>query len=485
MTLENRKTELSRWSMVLNLLAGLFLLAGGQSAAIADPPHVRVSHPIVDIARRHIVLVLAGDTGFSPDKTNPDPAGVRKHGQFLTFDEALRDIAPLIDGDINFANLETVVSARTDMRAVDKAYNFVTHPDAVKSLVRHGFNLFSTANNHAFDFGTVGTIETLDNLRALGGSLAFAGTGMNREEAARSIELKAAGASLRFSAIGIGAGPAGDNRPGQLSIHLKSNQDLLIARSLDMQADFHMVSVHSGTERDPNPTGFQTGFMRDRLARETGFDLIIGHHAHVAQPVVMAGDSIVFFGLGNFLHHGTANMNATGICRDWSILARLHLVDNASGKLTIGAIEIVPIRNTHIRTERLLPEEASKRISVLNGLSARLDNTALKTRGLRFATTQLGSGLWCSAAAQGAASPLVDMCTGYSEAVSASSPAVPDCGADPKRRSREKANASISGNGKPRSGRKPANMREFWQQQSAKARSLRKRLFHPNRESNR
>ena len=478
--MRNRKSELLFRRMALQLLVSLLLLPAGQSVVLADPPHANGWRTAQ--TARHVTLVLAGDTGFSPDKALPDAAGVRKHGKFLTFDEALQSIAPLIDGDINFANLETVVSARTDMRAVDKAYNFVTHPDAVDSLARHGFNLFSTANNHAFDFGTPGILETLDNLRALGDRVSFAGTGMNRNEAARSIELRAPGASLRFSAIGIGAGPAGDKRPGQLSIHLKENQDQLIANSLGEPADFRLVSVHSGTERDPDPTGFQMAFLRDRLALEAGIDLIVGHHAHVAQPVVMAGNSLVFFGLGNFLHHGTANMNATGVCRDWSILARVHLVDNASGKLTVGAVQIIPIRNTHLQTERLPPQEASRRIAILNGLSARLDNTAKKTRGLRFVAGEDGSGLWCSAEARQATSPLATLCLGYLDTVSASNPAVPDCGAD---RKRSAAKATISGNGKPRSGRKPANLREFWQQQSEKARARRNRLFHPNRDANR
>ena len=57
-----------------------------------------------------------------------------------------------------------------------------------------------------------------------------------------------------------------------------------------------------------------------------GIDLIVGHHAHVVRGVEMTPNgSLIFYGLGNFLHLGTANMTSSGICRDYGLLARVHL----------------------------------------------------------------------------------------------------------------------------------------------------------------
>ena len=72
---------------------------------------------------------------------------------------------------------------------------------------------------------------------------------------------------------------------------------------------------------------------RGNAALHDGIDLIVGHHAHVVRGVEIAGNSLIFYGLGNFLHHGTADMTAKGICRDYGLMARVHLKKAADGKL--------------------------------------------------------------------------------------------------------------------------------------------------------
>ena len=64
--------------------------------------------------------------------------------------------------------------------------------------------------------------------------------------------------------------------------------------------------------------------MARRGGDTDGIDLIVGHHAHVVRGVEFAA-SLIFYGLGNFLHLGTANMTSSGICRDYGLMARVHL----------------------------------------------------------------------------------------------------------------------------------------------------------------
>src|SRR6185369_7941098 len=107
-------------------------------------------------------------------------------GELIGWSEPIAVIAPEINGDLNFANLETVVTDRNDLVAEQKLFTFRTHPEAVRQLVRRGFNLFSAANNHAMDYGYDGARETirhLDLIAGEGGLVAYAGLGADRNEA--------------------------------------------------------------------------------------------------------------------------------------------------------------------------------------------------------------------------------------------------------------------------------------------------------------
>jgi poly-gamma-glutamate synthesis protein (capsule biosynthesis protein) len=65
-------------------------------------------------------------------------------------------------------------------------------------------------------------------------------------------------------------------------------------------ADFVVVSVHWGEEYRADPTDRQRS-AAERLLAAPEVDLVLGHHAHVVQPVVRRGGDAVAFGLGNLL----------------------------------------------------------------------------------------------------------------------------------------------------------------------------------------
>ncbi|TGS06769.1 metallophosphatase, partial [Mesorhizobium sp. M2E.F.Ca.ET.209.01.1.1] len=65
---------------------------------------------------------------------------------------------------------------------------------------------------------------------------------------------------------------------------------------------------------------------------DTGAGLIVGHHAHVVQPVERVGDSLVAYGLGDFL--GTALARLPWPARIGSIF----VVDLSADPATRGAI---------------------------------------------------------------------------------------------------------------------------------------------------
>ena len=65
-------------------------------------------------------------------------------------------------------------------------------------------------------------------------------------------------------------------------------------------ADFVVVSIHCCSEYQTMPTSYQRDTNR-RLIDSPAIDLVIGHHAHVVQPIERRNDEFIAYGLGNFL----------------------------------------------------------------------------------------------------------------------------------------------------------------------------------------
>ena len=403
----------------MRLVVGLIVLAGlagwlvsAQTAPTISPlPWPTVAR---DEAPKTLTLVLVGDTGLNGEGTFVSAQGARKNGDVIGWDEAIGNIAPEIDGDLNFANLETVVTERNDLVAEPKLFTFRTHPEAVRRLVRAGFNLFSAANNHAMDFGYEGTRETMRNLDLLaaeGGLIAYAGLGTDRDAAAAPKLFDLRGRHIAFSAIGIASsGTADADHPDQLAYQTDRDFNAVVAQLRAAPADFRILSVHHGNEFEVRTADDDRDRLHNRALLRAGIDLIVGHHQHVVAGVELTQGKVIFYGLGNFLHLGTQDMSAFDICRDYGLIARVYLAASDSGKFSVRAIEAIPIRRMHIRTARFAPQDSGDRIHVLNHLAEALDNPAEDAWGVRFAQQPSGTGLYCAPGAQNDQGAVGTMC---------------------------------------------------------------------------
>ncbi len=65
----------------------------------------------------------------------------------------------------------------------------------------------------------------------------------------------------------------------------------------------------------------------------------------------------IFYGLGNFLHPGTAELKRFGICRDYGLMAKVHLA-RIDGAWRVEAIEAIPLANTQAHPERFAAKDA-------------------------------------------------------------------------------------------------------------------------------
>jgi poly-gamma-glutamate synthesis protein (capsule biosynthesis protein) len=371
-----------------------------------------------------LTIVLAGDTGFNTTDAKVDARGVNKGQQVLSFADTLAAVKSAVDGDLAFVNLETVVTDRNDLQPHGRGkgtFHFRSHPDALKALIDAGFNLFSLANNHAYDYGPQGIEETLYHLAVANAAqpIAFAGIGSTSEEAIRPGCLDLDGARIGFSAIGIATGDqpqsrAGVNKPGQATYRDRSDFVTVVNKLGSLPADYRILSIHYGLEGRVVPDQRQLADWRKFAGEEKGIDLIVGHHPHVAQGVELNGKSLIFYGLGNFMHPGTVEPGRFGICRDYGLMAKVHLA-RIDGAWKVQAIEAIPLTNTQTRPERFAAEEGSKRIGALNHLAAGLDD-GKSAKGVRFTPRADGSGLYCADGAAALGGDIGTLCQGWQAA---------------------------------------------------------------------
>lgn len=371
-----------------------------------------------------IVLTFVGDVGLNSSNATVNPKGVQRYG-FQPWRETTDRIASEINGDLNFMNVETVVTDRNDLPKDTKGqsgpFNFRTHPEGIAHLVLTGFNLFSLANNHSMDYGEAGLKQTLAHIGALKGSglKAAAGLGMNRDEASAPHVVDVKGARIGFSSIGIVTNNlerhrAGAEKPGQIAYRFDDDYALVRKRLGDTKADFRILSIHYGTEGYVRADDRQIKEWRGMAARGDQLDIVVGHHAHVVRGVEMSGKSLIMYGLGNFLHHGTANITAKDVCRNYGLMMRVHLTRDAASKWSIGAVEAIPVTDTHFRPRHLEGEAGAKRIHALNHLARTLDASD-GARGLRFTPQPDGTGLHCTAEGKRAKGALGKLCASHKE----------------------------------------------------------------------
>jgi len=120
-----------------------------------------------------------------------------------------------------------------------------------------------------------------------------------------------------------------------------------------------------------------------KLARSRDVDLIVGHHAHVVQPVERIGRTWVAYGLGNLIawHTTPVPANAEGL------LVRFTFTQGADGRFAVTRAEYDPLLVARDAPIRLLDVPAALRSASYGSSTASRLRTAL-TRTTRVVTSR-------------------------------------------------------------------------------------------------
>jgi poly-gamma-glutamate capsule biosynthesis protein CapA/YwtB (metallophosphatase superfamily) len=206
-----------------------------------------------------------------------------------------RKVAPFLKTkDIVFANLENPLT-----RSKRSHGFFLGNPGYAGALKEAGLSIVSIANNHIFDGGERGFLDTLEHLRATG--IPFTGGDSGLAPAREGRVIRANGTSILFLAYtrycNSNFASVADSYPGILPLDMDMIlEDLESARG---KADFIFVSLHWGFENQPNVHPLQIE-MAHRII-DAGADCIIGHHSHIPHGIEIYKERPIIYSPGNFI----------------------------------------------------------------------------------------------------------------------------------------------------------------------------------------
>ncbi len=196
--------------------------------------------------------------------------------------------------DYRIVNLESPLS--TAPLIVKSGAAFAGDQEAVNALTCVPFDAALLANNHTFDCGDAGFLDTVAALRKNG--IAYAGAGEHLAAARKPLIIEKKDFRIAVFTMSEGEDEKGATKshPGVRPWEVDFLADEI--RQTKGDFDFVFVSLHCGLEYQPYPSFYVWEACR-RLAG-AGADLIVGHHPHVPQGMTFFGKTPVFFSLGNF-----------------------------------------------------------------------------------------------------------------------------------------------------------------------------------------
>ena len=298
-------------------------------------------------------ITFAGDILMDPGYSAGD--ALTKRGAEGSFDEEALSI--MRDADLFVVNNEFAFTSRGT--AVSKQYNFRADPKNAQILKDMGADLVTLGNNHTYDYGEEGLLDTLDTLKAAG--VPYIGAGKDLEEASAPAVYTIGG--FRISLVNAESILFNSNPPAQCALEGKPGTfdcyrpEMLFeaVRKAKAESDYCIAVLHWGSEGKSTPNEKQLTLSRG--AAEAGADLIIGGHPHVLQTIGRVGAVPVVYSLGNYLFHsGTYD---TGV---------IQAVFRPSEK-RLESLRFVPMQCRNMKVFTLSGSEKERLLKYMRSLS--------------------------------------------------------------------------------------------------------------------
>ncbi len=168
-------------------------------------------------------------------------------------------------------------------------------PEMATVLKSAGFDMVTLANNHIYDYGQTGLLDTLMTLHESG--LAYVGAGNDLPQAQTTFYITVNGVRLAIINVAeVEFSCANSSHGGAHAMDLIG--DLRRIREARDHVDHVLMIIHGGHEyyHYPSP-GMLT---RYRFYAESGVSAIIAHHTHCMGAYEIYKGVPIFYSLGNF-----------------------------------------------------------------------------------------------------------------------------------------------------------------------------------------
>ncbi|RCW45765.1 poly-gamma-glutamate synthesis protein (capsule biosynthesis protein) [Halopolyspora algeriensis] len=260
-------------------------------------------------------------------------------GRGYDFMPMLEDMAPIISAaDWAVCQQETPISA--DNSTISTYPQFSAPHQLARAESAIGYDACSTASNHSADYGATGIRSTLEALDRYG--IRHTGTARSRAEARESTIYEVKGARIGHLAYTYGLNGLPEPEPWSVDL-IDAEQIRADARRLDRAgAEIVTVSLHWGTSKRKQPSEYQQR-VADAVLRSPHIDLIVGHHAHVVQPIEQRADGQwVLYGLGNFLAQQDVSASDPNPPHRDGMIAEVTFTPTSGGDWRIDRVGYIP-----------------------------------------------------------------------------------------------------------------------------------------------
>jgi len=289
------------------------------------------------------------------------------------FTEVFREVKPyLSNADLTIGNLETVIAGK---KKGYSGYPYFNAPDDfIYALKDAGFNLLTTANNHALDQGWEGVKRTIDVINE--NKIHRTGTFISQEDrdSIRIFQIN----SIKIAILAYSENTNGESIPKGKDFVINLIDEELIKRDIDKarnnNVDVVLVYLHYGPEYNREPSDYQKEIVQKII--ELGADIIIGGHPHVIEPFdffktnnTKLDSGFVAYSMGNFISNQRWRYSDAGVILNIEI-SKNKFTDS----VYINGVNYVPTWVFKGSTEKgieyiILPSEAGREDSTYDFLT--------------------------------------------------------------------------------------------------------------------
>ncbi len=263
----------------------------------------------------------------------------------MDFAPQLAGIAPVVEAaDVAVCHLE--VPLAPEGGPYEGYPRFSGSPQVAAALADTGYDACTTASNHTFDQGAEGVDRTLDTLDAAG--LEHAGSARTEQEAGRTtmLDVPAGSGSVQVALLSYTFGFNGASTPDGESWRSNEIDEAEIlddaAAARQEGAEVVVTAMHWGDEYAHEPDEQQRTLAPELIA-SPDIDLLLGHHAHVVQPVENFDGEWVVYGMGNLIanHAEPEGPKSEGLLTSFTFTE-----DGSTGEFSATDAEYLPLHQT-------------------------------------------------------------------------------------------------------------------------------------------